>query len=331
MKYYILFLFMSISLFSHAQHEELGKVNWLRDYDQALQTATRENKPVLLLFQEVPGCATCRNYGHNVMSHPLIVEAIETLFVPLAIFNNKGGKDADVLKKYNEPSWNNPVVRIVDHEGENLVPRVAGNYEKLAVTQAMIYALQRESIAVPGYLSLLEAELKSRDKGLETTTLSMYCFWSGEKNLGAIDGVVETQAGFMNGAEVVSVSYDPEKVSMEEILQEAQQAKCVYKVFSDNPEQIEAAITVLGSNSSSGKGNFKQDKEPKYYLTQTYYRFVPMTQLQAARVNSSLAKGENPDQYLSKGQLAILKKATQQKGQGWKNVINQDIQQAWPN
>ena len=47
----------------------------------------------MLLFQEVPGCSTCRNYGHNVLSHPLMVEAIESLFVPLAIFNNKEGKE----------------------------------------------------------------------------------------------------------------------------------------------------------------------------------------------------------------------------------------------
>ena len=73
------------------QSEELGKVQWYRDYDEALSIAKQEDKNVLILFQEVPGCATCRNYGHNVLSHPLMVEAIENLFVPLAIFNNKGG------------------------------------------------------------------------------------------------------------------------------------------------------------------------------------------------------------------------------------------------
>jgi len=67
-------------------------VHWYRDYDKALVVAAKEDKDVLLLFQEVPGCSTCRNYGHNVLSHPLMVEAIESLFVPLAIFNNKKKK-----------------------------------------------------------------------------------------------------------------------------------------------------------------------------------------------------------------------------------------------
>ncbi|MEZ4951027.1 MAG: hypothetical protein R2784_16825 [Saprospiraceae bacterium] len=78
----------------------------------------------------------------DVMSITM-VEAIETCFVPLAIYNNKQGADATVLKKYNEPSWNNPVVRIVNQEGDNLVARIGGNYEKLAVCQAMIAALEK--------------------------------------------------------------------------------------------------------------------------------------------------------------------------------------------
>ena len=82
---------------------ELGDVRWGRDFDAALRQAEAKGKPVFLLFQEVPGCATCRNYGQNVLTHPLIVEAIEELFVPVAIYNNKDGKDAAVLKRYREP------------------------------------------------------------------------------------------------------------------------------------------------------------------------------------------------------------------------------------
>ena len=72
------------------QSEELGQVHWYRSYDKALAVAAKE----------VPGCSTCRNYGHNVLSHPLMVEAIESLFVPLAIFNNKSGKDKNILDQY---------------------------------------------------------------------------------------------------------------------------------------------------------------------------------------------------------------------------------------
>ncbi len=34
---------------------ELGKVQWLRDYDQAATQAKKSNRSLLVLFQEVPG------------------------------------------------------------------------------------------------------------------------------------------------------------------------------------------------------------------------------------------------------------------------------------
>lgn len=34
---------------------ELGRVPWLRNYDEALTLARNTKKPLLLLFQEVPG------------------------------------------------------------------------------------------------------------------------------------------------------------------------------------------------------------------------------------------------------------------------------------
>ncbi|MEP2969984.1 MAG: thioredoxin family (seleno)protein, partial [Nonlabens ulvanivorans] len=51
------------------QDKELGAISWYRDYSTALQLSKEYNKPVLILFQEVPGCATCRNYGHDVLSN----------------------------------------------------------------------------------------------------------------------------------------------------------------------------------------------------------------------------------------------------------------------
>ena len=80
-------LYFCTSLFAQ-QPIELGKVDWLRDMDLAQKQAKEDNKPIFLLFQEVPGCSTCQRYGKQVLSHPLIVEAIETCFVPLAIHNN---------------------------------------------------------------------------------------------------------------------------------------------------------------------------------------------------------------------------------------------------
>lgn len=34
---------------------EWGRVDWLRDYDEAVRVARESGKPIFLLFQEVPG------------------------------------------------------------------------------------------------------------------------------------------------------------------------------------------------------------------------------------------------------------------------------------
>ena len=89
-----------------------------------------------------------------------MVEAIESLFVPLAIFNNKGGKDKNILDQYGEPSWNNPEVRIVDEHGKGVVKRIGNDYSDLTLCKRMIASLLKSKKEVPKYLTLLEQELE---------------------------------------------------------------------------------------------------------------------------------------------------------------------------
>lgn len=311
------------------QPVELGKVNWMRDFDAGLSKSKKENKPVFLLFQEVPGCATCRNYGHDVLSHPLIVDAIETLFVPVAVYNNKGGEDAKILKMFAEPAWNNPVVRIVNNEKKNLIKRVSGNYSKLGIVDAMIQALVIQGDDVPSYLQLLKEELEAEQTGVETATFSMYCFWSGEKKLADVNGVLETQAGWMNGREVVEVKYNPYKVSFDNLVEEAKDAQCASHVFTENKNQTSTAAKIVGKNKTSPATKFRLDKEPKYYLSKSIYQYIPMTQLQAAKVNSKIGSGQSPDALLSPKQLTLLSFIKKNKNKKWKSAINVELMKAW--
>ena len=71
---------------------------------------------------------------------------------------------------------------------------------------------------------------------------------------------------------------------------------------------------------------FRSDREPKYYLAQTDYRFVPMTSLQACRANSLVGKNQSPNELLSPRQLDLLKKAAENPKKSWKNMIGrQDL------
>jgi hypothetical protein len=137
------------------QQAELGHVNWSRSYSEAKTAAAKSDNPIFILFQEVPGCSTCVNYGQNILTHPHIVEAIETYFTPLVIFNNKRGTDAAILSKFKEPAWNNPVVRIIDYATEkDLTKRLNGRYDIEGLIETIMNGILASNQLIPEYLQL---------------------------------------------------------------------------------------------------------------------------------------------------------------------------------
>jgi len=307
------------------QPEELGDVHWLRSYDEAISQAKTDGKPVFILFQEIPGCATCRNYGNNLLTHPHIVEAIESYFVPQAIHNNERGEDSRILAKFNEPSWNNPVARIIDPSSESdIVKRLNGKYDMVSLVSFISNALIENRQLIPDYLDLLYQESSSTD--LRETHLSMYCFWTGEKVLGSIDGVTATKAGYMNGTEVVKVNYDASRLSEEELITFANKQRCADAVYTDDKREEKAAQK--HSITTKGEGKFRPYKQPKYYTYNSDYKYIPMTDLQAIKVNSALSKGESPVRYLSPRQLALVPLIENGKV-AKRNTIDKDFQKEW--
>lgn len=81
-----------------------------------------------------------------------------TAFVPIAIFNNLTGKDAEVLRQFKEPAWNNPVVRFVDADGKDLIPRKDGVYSKDGLLNRMTRALSAAGQPIPTGIEQAEPE-----------------------------------------------------------------------------------------------------------------------------------------------------------------------------
>ena len=108
-----------------------------------------------------------------MLSHPLIVDAAEENFVPTCVYNNVDGEDARVLAIFEEPSWNNPVVRIIDGDGNDLVARNGDKWTVRAVAASMVAALDERERPLPAYLELLAWEEASRHSGTETAIFGM--------------------------------------------------------------------------------------------------------------------------------------------------------------
>lgn len=308
---------------------ELGAIDWGRDLDDAQSQARQSGKPILILFQEVPGCATCVGYGQQVLSHPLVADAAESLFVPVAIYNNLKGEDAEVLKAFDEPSWNNPVVRIVDAERKPLADRVTNDYSIKGLVTAMTHALKQSESEIPLWLALLVQEQESLDQARERATFAMHCFWEGEAALGTLPGVLWTEPGFLGGVEVVEVEFDPRVLRFETLLEKAAQRKCASRVFARSKEQGRV-VASQGIAVTETDESIRRDKEPKYYLSRHELRFVPMTALQQLRVNAALGTGDDPQPFLSPRQRELARFVQKHADAGWRSAIGAgDFQTAW--
>lgn len=287
-----------------AQHApiELGIVNWHRDLNQAKKLATQTSKPILLFFQEVPGCSTCRNFGSEVMSNELIAEYIESNFIPLLVYNNKAGDDAHTLKTYQEPAWNNPVLRVVKADGKDLVARHANQYTPGQVMAFLNRAVLASGQLVPEYAQLLESEYNTEPS---TLTLQMYCFWTGERILGKVNGVIKTEAGYNHGQEVVKLEYDEKLISTASLLEIAKKSGNADLVYTTNASQKDASKKWNIKNVED-KNEFRLDKEAHYYLYHSPYAKLKLTDMQATKVNAAIGNGEDPKRFLSPKQLNCL-------------------------
>ena len=116
-----------------------------------------------------------------MLANPLLAEAAETLFVPVAIKNNtEGDADAAVRERFKEPSWNYPVVRGMDAEGVDLTPRLhkRADFSEAAVFGAMVEVLDARkakdgSGGAPTWLKLVATEARAHARGVQTAIFGM--------------------------------------------------------------------------------------------------------------------------------------------------------------
>ncbi len=234
----------------------------------------------------------------------MIVAAAAAEFVPVAVYNNVPGKDADLLKRFQEPAWNNPVVRFLGGDEKDLIPRKDEVFHGGAVLARMAEALEKAKRPVPAYLKLAVAEFAP--KKTETAVFAMHCYWEGEAKLGALDGVISTRIGELEKAEVVEVTFDPAVVGYPKLVEAARKLDCTHKVFARTDAHLKAAAAVVGDKAVRSDKEIDAKTQQQYHLAHhPRYHYLPLTAAQATKVNAALANKKSPDEFLSPLQLAM--------------------------
>ncbi|MEM0895757.1 MAG: VPGUxxT family thioredoxin-like (seleno)protein, type 2 [Verrucomicrobiota bacterium] len=289
---FVVLLILPSFLRSNEKHRpEVGNVNWSRDFEGTLAASKQSGKPVFVLFQEVPGCQGCRDFGQTVLTNPQIVEAIESLFEPVLVHNNAGGKDAEILKRYKEPAWNYQVVRFLDAEGKDIIPRRDRVWTTPALAARMVAALAESGRPVPNYLRALAATASSE---VGIAAFAMFCFWTGEQRLGGINGVLTTEAGWFDGREVTLVRFNRDKIPFNTLVKKAESFDCAHKVFTTTTEDaIVVAKSRLQQAALTDSYRVAKKSDQKRQLPGTPFQDLELSPGQATKVNAFARS--NPD------------------------------------
>ena len=246
-----------------------------------------------------------------MLAQPLIVEALEDSFVPLAVYNNTGGKDREILSRFKEPSWNYQVMRFMDPSLKDIVPRKDKVWTVNATANRLVEALKKNNSEVPSYLTnVLIPETNPANK---YAAFAMYCFWTGEAKLGSLDGVIATEAGFYDGHEVVVVKYNENDINLLKLVAEAEKFDCASAVYltSETDRDLITDKTRLTNvklfNPKSGYRRAPDSDQKKQISKMTKLDSLGLTPMQWTKLNSLRTSGDSHQTWLSPRQLAKLK------------------------
>jgi Fe-S cluster assembly scaffold protein SufB len=146
-----------------------------------------------------------------------------------------------------------------------------------------------------------------------------------------MDGVTKTRAGWLRGREVVEVTYDPATLPFEELLGQGLRAGVVNQVFTrTDAQQAHAKLRVAGSAVRTDEA-IRLDEQPKYHLSGTLWRHLPLTDLQSARLNAMVwkqAPAAECEALLTPAQLALWKRIQAHPKAGWPMAIDVDYEDA---
>ncbi len=224
-----------------------------------------------------------------------MVEAIEDLFIPVLVYNNKP-EDEKTLKSFSEPAWNNPVVRFLNSGGQDLIERKDGVWQTPALAQRLVASLEAANRSVPEYVRLVAADANLAPDAASKSgkaTFAMHCYWEGEAKLGRLSGVLSTRAAWVDGKEVVDITYDPSILDYHQLVDQAKSIECASTVYARTTEQFDIAKKLVGNHSQLVPADFiprsAADSEQKYYLRNSIYALLDLSGLQAVKINSLLA------------------------------------------
>ncbi len=232
--------------------------------------------------------------------------------MPMAVYNNVGGKDKQILQRFKEPAWNFQVMRFLDSDLEDVIPRRDRVWGIHGTAVRIAQALEAADHQVPAYLESVLIPETSPDNKI--VAFAMYCFWTGEAKLGSLDGVIATEAGFFDGHEVVVVKYDENKISLIDLVGAAEEFDCasaVYLPTAEDQQIVKDKTRLRNVKRFSFKNGYRrapQSDQKKQVSRIEKLGELGLTPMQWTKLNSARVSGDQVSDWLSPRQLRQFEK-----------------------
>lgn len=344
------------------ESDELGCIQFeYQSIEEAQQAAARRQIPILCIEAEVPGDVTS---GQTIFSHPLIVEAAESLFVTVQGRQLEPQDDDNCDRRFFCNSSCRTRVRILDHKGVDVLAPVE-HMTVAEVVSALVRGLEAYGIHVPQYLKLLfeeetgKLQVLSKTRFRKTEGEAVFGIFdpvAAEVEFAGVEGVLSTRSGALVRQAVVRVTYDTQRLTYGELVRHALRrtgATSIY--YESNDERIAAQLEVqhfqdyrkvqrryaVDATTEDSIpdikvleqfGNVRADRYPKPALKKSILRFVPLTDLQATRANRLIhyQKFDEAMHLLSPRQGLIAMQALRaHHSKDFQDVVDVPIVAAW--
>lgn len=110
---------------------------------------------------------------------------------------------------------------------------------------------------------------------------------------------------------MVNVRYLPSRIKFADLVEQAKAKSCTTKIFTTTEDQLRIAREAVGDDAKAlvGEPRISKDSDQLYYLKRSHLRHLPLSPLQARRVNGALGSKQDASQWLSPRQVELGTKA----------------------
>ena len=112
--------------------------------------------------------------------------------------------------------------------------------------------------------------------------------------MGSLDGVLSTRSVWVGAREVVHLTYDSEVIQYSKLLENAARMECTDAIYTHGDDQAARArktgVFEIVDWKDSLETRQVRKPEQKYYLRNTVYAHLPLSELQAVKMNVAAAR-----------------------------------------